>query len=41
MINSDVNGSLNILCKYLNVECDEIIAPASRELVMNPVKINF
>lgn len=41
MINSDVNGSLNILRKYLNVGCDEIISPTSRGLVMNPVKINF
>lgn len=41
MINSDVNGSLNILRKYLNVGCDEIISPTSKGLVMNPVKINF
>ena len=41
IINSDVNGSLNILRKYLNVGYNEIISPVSIGLVMNPVKINF
>ena len=41
LINADVNGSLNILRKHLNVVCDDIICPADRGLVMNPLKINF
>lgn len=41
LINSDINGSLNILRKYLNVACDVIISPTSRGFVHNPVKINF
>ena len=40
-INADINGSLNIMRKYLNEVCDEIISPANRGLVMNPVKIQF
>ena len=39
LINADINGSLNIMRKYLNEVCDEIISPANRGLVMNPVKI--
>ena len=41
LINADVNGGLNILRKHLNVVCDDIICPADRGLVMNPLKINF
>lgn len=41
LINADVNGSLNILRKQLNVVCDDIVCPADRGLVMNPLKINF
>lgn len=41
LINADINGSLNILRKYLNVVCEEIISPTNRGLVMNPVKKNF
>lgn len=41
LINADINGSLNIMRKYLNEVCDEIISPANRGLVMNPVKIQF
>lgn len=41
LINADINGSLNILRKYLNVVCEEIISPTNRGLVMNPIKINF
>ena len=41
LVNADVNGSLNILRKQLNVVCDDIICPADRGLVMNPLKINF
>ena len=40
LINADVNGSLNILRKQLNVVCDDI-CPADRGFVMNPLKINF
>lgn len=41
LINADINGSLNILRKYLNVVCEEIISPTNRGLVMNPVKKFF
>lgn len=41
VINANINGSLNIMRKYLNEVCDEIISPANRGLVMNPVKIQF
>ena len=41
LINADINGSLNILRKYLNVACDMIISSTSRGFVHNPVKINF
>lgn len=41
LINADVNGSLNIMRKALNVGCDDLIGPASRGFVVNPVKINF
>ena len=41
VLNADINGSLNIMRKYLNEVCDEIISPATRGLVMNPVKIQF
>ncbi len=41
VVNADINGSLNIMRKCLNEVCDEIISPANRGLVMNPVKIQF
>lgn len=41
LVNADINGSLNILRKYLNVACDVIISPTSRGYICNPVKINF
>ena len=41
VVNADINGSLNIMRKYLNEVCDEIISPANRGLVINPVKIQF
>ena len=41
LVNADINGSLNIMRKYLNVVCDEIISPANRGFVVNPVKIQF
>ena len=40
-VNADVNGSLNILRKQLNVVCDDIICPADIWFVMNPLKIIF
>ena len=40
-INADVNGSLNILRKYLNVSSDKIISVGSRGLVTRPLKINI
>ena len=39
IINADINGSLNIMRKALNVGCDDLISPASRGFVINPVKI--
>ena len=41
LINADINGSLNIMRKYLNEVCDDLISPVNRGLVMNPVKIQF
>ena len=41
VVNADINGSLNIMRKYLNEVCDDLISPANRGLVMNPVKIQF
>ena len=40
-INSDINGSLNILRKYLKCNSDEIISPADVGFVVNPVKIKL
>ena len=41
VLNADINGSLNIMRKYLNEVCNDLISPANRGLVMNPVKIQF
>ena len=41
LINADINGSLNIMRKQLNVVCNEILSPANRGFVTNPVKIQF
>ena len=41
VLNADINGSLNIMRKHLNEVCDDLISPANRGLVMNPVKIQF
>ena len=41
LLNADINGSLNIMRKYLNEVCDDLISPANRGLVINPVKIQF
>lgn len=40
-LNADINGSLNILRKYLNVASDEIIPVGSRGLVVRPFKVNL
>lgn len=41
LVNADVNGALNILRKSQNVACDEIVFPASRGFVSNPVRISI
>ena len=41
LINADINGSLNIMRKCLNKVCDDLICPANRGFVVNPVKIQF
>ena len=41
LINADINGSLNIMRKYLNVVCDDLISLTNRGFVINPVKIQF
>ena len=40
-LNADVNGSLNIMRKYLKCNCDEIISPTDEGFVVNPVKVKF
>lgn len=40
-INADINGSLNILRKYLKCNSDAIIQPADRGLVVNPLRIKI
>ena len=41
LINADVNGSLNILRKYLKVSSDQIISVGSRWFVTNPLVVNI
>ncbi|MCM1217979.1 MAG: RNA-guided endonuclease TnpB family protein [Lachnospiraceae bacterium] len=41
LVNADVNGSLNILRKYLNVVSERIVSVGNRGLVVRPVKINI
>lgn len=41
LINADVNGSLNILRKHLNVVSDRIIPVGHRGLVVRPLKFNL
>lgn len=41
MINADVNGSLNIMRKYLNVAYEQIISEGCRGLVIRPYRITF
>ena len=40
-LNADVNGSLNIMKKYLKCNSDEILSPADVGFVVNPVKVKF
>ena len=40
-INADINGSLNIMRKYLQCNSDAIISPADIGLVVSPVKVNL
>ena len=40
-VNADINGSLNILRKYLKCNSDAIIQPADRGFVVNPIRINI
>lgn len=41
LINADINGSLNIMRKKINVVSDVLIEPAYRGLVLNPSRISF
>jgi putative transposase len=41
LINADVNGSLNILRKYLKASSDQIINVGSRGFVTNPLVVNI
>ena len=41
LINADVNGSLNIMRKYLNVASERIIPIGCRGLVVRPYRISF
>ena len=38
-VNADINGSLNILRKYLKCNSDAIIQPADRGFIVNPIRI--
>ena len=40
-VNADINGSLNILRKYLKCNSDAIIQPADRGLVVNPIRVKI
>ena len=40
-INADINGSLNIMKKYLNVVSDSIISEGNRGLIVSPIRISF
>ena len=41
LINADINGSLNILRKYLKCNSDAILQPADKGLVVNPLRIKL
>ena len=40
-VNADINGSLNILRKYLKCNSDAIIQPADKGFVVNPMRIKI
>ena len=40
-VNADINGSLNILRKYLKCNSDAIIQPADKGFVVNPVRVKI
>lgn len=40
-VNADINGSLNILRKYLKCNSDAIIQPANRGFFVNPLRIKI
>ena len=40
-VNADINGSLNILRKYLKCNSDAILQSADRGFIVNPVRINI
>ena len=40
-LNADINGSLNIMRKYLNVASNSIIGERSRGLIVSPILVNF
>lgn len=40
-VNADINGSLNILRKYLKCNSDAILQPADRGFVVNPVRVKI
>lgn len=40
-VNADINGSLNILRKYLKCNSDAIIQPADIGFVVNPIRVKI
>ena len=40
-VNADINGSLNILRKYLKCNSDAIIQPADKGFVVNPIRVKI
>ena len=40
-VNADINGSLNILRKYLKCNSDAIIQPADRGFIVNPIRVKI
>lgn len=40
-VNADINGSLNILRKYLKCNSDAILQPADKGFVVNPIRIKI
>ena len=40
-VNADINGSLNILRKYLKCNSDAILQPADRGFIVNPIRVKI